>query len=117
MLGSMIEKIRKDKNIKKVELSKRTKINIGHITHIEKGERNPSQSALKDLCKALDIPYQQLAYTYDKKIDDDQLRLNMISTVPYNTVPLIRNIDDMVVCPTSIPNASLAFVPEYTCLL
>ena len=35
MLGNMISKIRKDKNITKVELSKRTKINIGHITHIE----------------------------------------------------------------------------------
>ena len=37
MLGSMISKIRKEKHITKVELAKRTKINIGHLTHIEKG--------------------------------------------------------------------------------
>lgn len=110
MLGNLLAYVRETKGLSKTALSESTGINVGHLTHIEKGERNPSQSALKDLCQALDIPYQQLAYTYDKKIDDDQLRLNMISTVPYNTVPLIRNIDDMVVCPTSIPNASLAFV-------
>ena len=39
MLGSMISKIRKDKNMTKVQLAKKTKINIGHLTHIEKGTR------------------------------------------------------------------------------
>ena len=65
MLGSIIAKIRKDKNITKVELAKRTKINIGHLTHIEKGERNPSHKALRNICKALNVPYQTLAYMYD----------------------------------------------------
>ena len=54
MLGSMISKIRKEQHMTKVELSKKTGINIGHITHIEKGERNPSHKALKNICKALD---------------------------------------------------------------
>ena len=39
MLGSMLSKIRKDKNMTKVELAKRTGLNIGHLTHIEKDER------------------------------------------------------------------------------
>ena len=55
MIGDMIAKIRKEKGITKTELARRTGINIGHLTHIEKGERNPSQNALKNICKALNI--------------------------------------------------------------
>ena len=46
MIGDMIAKIRKEKGITKTELAKRAGINIGHLTHIEKGERNPSQNTL-----------------------------------------------------------------------
>ena len=60
MIGDMIAKIRKEKHMTKTELARRTGINIGHLTHIEKGERNPSQNALKNICKALDTPYQPL---------------------------------------------------------
>ena len=59
MIGDMIAKVRKEKNMTKTELAKLTDINIGHLTHIEKGERNPSHKTLKSICKALDIPYQQ----------------------------------------------------------
>lgn len=74
MLGSMISKIRNDKKMTKVELAKKTKINIGHLTHIEKGERNPSHKALKIICKALSIPYQTMMYMYDKKITEEHKR-------------------------------------------
>ena len=65
MIGDMIAKARKEKRMTKTELARLTEINIGHLTHIEKGERNPSHKALKKICKALDVPYQQLMYTYD----------------------------------------------------
>ena len=71
MIGDMIAKVRKEKGITKTELARITGINIGHLTHIEKGERNPSHKALKNICKALDIPYQQLMYTYDKELNED----------------------------------------------
>ena len=60
MIGDMIAKARKEKNMSKTQLSKLTKIDIGHLTHIEKGERIPSHRALKSICKALDVPYQCL---------------------------------------------------------
>lgn len=47
MIGDMIAKVRKEKGMTKTELAKITGINIGHLTHIEKGERNPSHKALK----------------------------------------------------------------------
>ena len=58
MLGSLIAKIREDRNMSKTDLAKMTGINVGHLTHIEKGERNPSQKALKSICDALNVPYE-----------------------------------------------------------
>ena len=110
MLGSLIAYIREKKGLSKTVVADATGINVGHLTHIEKGERNPSQKALKDICKALDIPYQPLSYTYDKELTEDQVRFNLIEAVPYDTVPLISNVEDMIICPSSVPNASLAFV-------
>ena len=81
MIGDMIAKVRKEKGITKTELAKITGINIGHLTHIEKGERNPSHKALKNICKALDIPYQQLMYTYDKELNEDQENYNFIKHI------------------------------------
>lgn len=109
MLGSMISKIRKDKNITKVELAKRTKINIGHLTHIEKGERNPSHKALRNICNALEVPYQTLAYMYDKEISSDAKRYKLTNHISYNKVVAVDNIDNFIECPATIPNASIAF--------
>ena len=63
MIGDLLAKARKDKGITKTELAKVTDINIGHLTHIEKGERNPSHKALKTICNSLNIPYQPLMFT------------------------------------------------------
>ena len=86
MIGNMIQKIRKEKGITKTKLSSLTDINIGHLTHIEKGERNPSHKALKGLCEALDVPYQPLMYTYDKE-----------------------NLENFIECPAEFSNASFAY--------
>ncbi len=109
MLGNMISKIRKDKNITKVELAKKTKINIGHLTHIEKEERNPSHKALRNICKALKVPYQPLMYMYDKEIDEDGPRCKIFDHISYNTIPAVENINELIECPYDIPNASMAF--------
>lgn len=53
MIGKMIQRIRKEKGITKTKLSEMTDINIGHLTHIEKGERNPSHKALKVFVRLL----------------------------------------------------------------
>lgn len=110
MLGNLLLSIREKKGLTKTNIADATGINVGHLTHIEKGERNPSQKALKDICRALDIPYQPLSYTYDKALTEEQVRFNLVDSIPYNTVPLVSNIMDMVICPSSIPNASIAFV-------
>lgn len=113
MIGNMLSKIRKEKRITKTKLSELTDINIGHLTHIEKGERNPSHKALKSICNALNVPYQELLYTYDKELSDEQLEYGYINHIPYNKIPAITSIEAFVECPASFSNASFAYkIPD-----
>lgn len=108
MLGSMITKIRKDKHITKMELARRTGINIGHITHIEKGERTPSHKTLKLIASALDVPYQILSYLYDEENKEEYKRCNMISHLSYDYVLAVDDFSNFIKCPSSASNASIA---------
>lgn len=109
MIGNMISRIRKEKGITKTKLAQLTEINIGHLTHIEKGERNPSHKALKSICLALNVPYQHLLYTYDKILTEEQKEYNYIKNVSYNTIPAISKIEEYIDCPAEFSNASFAY--------
>lgn len=108
MIGDMIAKIRKEKGITKTELARLTDINIGHLTHIEKGERNPSHKALKNICSALDIPYQQLMCTYDKTVSEEQEKYGLVNYIPYNKVLAVDSINGLIDCPAEAPSSSIA---------
>lgn len=108
MIGDMIARIRKEKKMSKTELAKLTNINIGHLTHIEKGERNPSHKALRSICKALEIPYQPLMYTYDKFLSDDQEFYNAPNHIAYDKVLAIDSINSFMDCPADLSTAALS---------
>ena len=108
MIGDMIAKIRREKGMSKTELARLTDINIGHLTHIEKSERNPSHKALKNICKALDVPYQQLMYTYDKTINEEQETYDIIERISYNKILAVDSIGGFIDCPSSIPSSAVA---------
>lgn len=108
MIGDMIAKIRKEKGITKTELARRTGINIGHLTHIEKGERNPSQNALKNICKALDTPYQPLMYTYGKTLSEEQETYGFIDYIAYDKVIAVDSMASLIPCPSNVPSSAIA---------
>ena len=81
-----------------------TNINIGHLTHIEKGERNPSHKALKTLSIALDVPYQPLMYTYDKELTRWTERI--LCTKSYKIWPDSNSIGYRWICRLSKRNKS-----------
>ena len=113
MIGGMLAKARKAKGMTKTELARLTDINIGHLTHIEKGERNPSHKALKNICKALDIPYQQLMYTYDKTINEEQESYNVVKHISYDKILAVNSIDSFIDCPSDLPSAAIALkIPD-----
>lgn len=108
MIGNMISRVRNDRNIPKAELSRRTNINIGHLSHIEKEERNPSHRALRSICRALQIPYQPLMYTYDKVFTEEQKLNKMPEHISYDKVLAVNSLDSFIKCPAELPNACLA---------
>ncbi len=109
MLGNLIARIRTEKGILKTQLAKKTGINTGHLTHIEKGSRNPSHKSLKTIANSLGVPYQPLFSTYDKELNKNQLEYNYIHYISYNQVPAISKIDGYMPCPANFPNASFAY--------
>lgn len=113
MLGKLIAKIRKDKKISKSLLARESHMDTGHLSHIEKGDRNPSHKSLKKICDCLDIPYQPLMYTYDKELTQEQIDYNIINKICYDKIIAVNNIDSLISCPSDIKTASLAIrVPD-----
>ena len=108
MLGEMIAFIRKDKNLTKAGIARGTNINIGHLTHIEKGERNPSHKVLKTMCKTMGIPYRPLMYTYDKELTEEHLSYKVVSHTPYDKIPTFDALGSLIDCPPTYPGASIA---------
>lgn len=113
MIGELISRIREEKNITKSELARRTNINVGHIAHIENEERNPSHRALKSICRALEIPYQPLMYTYNKVLNEEQHLNKMSEHISYNKILAVSSVDSFMECPVDFPSACLALkVPD-----
>ena len=92
MIGDMLSKIREDKNVSKTTLAQATNINVGHLTHIEKGERNPSHKALKGLC--------------------DALGYNVTNHIKYDVIPMFDNLTGFAKCPKDCSNASICIKVE-----
>lgn len=112
MIGDMLSKIREDKNLSKTNIAKETNINVGHLTHIEKGERNPSHKALKALCDALNVPYQPIMYTYDKKLTQEQLDYEVVNHIKYDSVPMFDNLVGFANVPKEYSSASICLRVE-----
>lgn len=106
MIGSLLERIRLNKNISKTDLAQSAGINIGHLTHIEKEERNPSYKTLKLLCDGLDVPYWPLMHTYEKKLTDEQKDYDAVKCVKYDAIPVYNSLRGFTPCPSNIRNAT-----------
>ena len=108
MLGYLLSKIRTDRKMSKTRLSELTNINIGHLSHIEKGERVPSHKALREISKALDIPYKNLMHTYDHDLTDDQIKYDAANHVLYNKIPIFGSLLGFTKCDFDTSNADFA---------
>lgn len=113
MLGNMISKIRKDKNMTKTELAKLTNVDVSHLTHIEKGERIPSHKLLNSICTNLKVPSRSFFNAYDKSLTQEQLEYKYCEHLPYTRIPAISNFDTFIECPYEFSNAAFAFkIPD-----
>ena len=78
MIGDMIAKARKEKGMSKTELARLTDINIGHLTHIEKGER-----ITKDKKEPLNLPKSNVVKLY---LEDG----SVVTVRPSGTEPKVK---------------------------
>ena len=108
MLGHMLSYIRKAKKLTKAKIAEDSNINTGHLTHIEKGERNPSHKVLKSLCKTMNIPYSQLMYTYDKEFTEEHKNYELESRIGYDKILAVDILDGFIDCPTYASGANIA---------
>lgn len=108
MIGKMINQIRTSKNISLTTLGKLTGIDTGHLSHIEKGERTPSHKALKLICKALEVPYQQLMYSYDKTLNSNQMKYGIVNHISCNKVLAVDKISGFIETPSEFPSSAIA---------
>ena len=69
MLGKIILEQRKLLNIKSKHLAETVGIDPGFLTHIEKGDRNPSKSVLAKICKELHLSYEFMLKLLGWKIE------------------------------------------------
>lgn len=108
MLGELIAKIRKDKKVSKAMLARKSNIDTGYLSHLEKGDRNPSHKSLRKICDCLEVPYQPLMNTYDKELTKEQLNYNVLDKICYDKIIAVNNIDTLISCPADMKTASLA---------
>ncbi|WP_295718436.1 helix-turn-helix transcriptional regulator [Mucilaginibacter sp.] len=59
-LGERITAIRKEKDVKQVELSSRLNIEKANLSRIEAGNTNPTILMLRKICKHLEIDWDDL---------------------------------------------------------
>ncbi len=108
MLNRLLTKIRKDNHRSKLSIANDCNLDPGYISHVENGERVPSHSALKKICKSLDVPYQQLMYTYDKPLLSNHIESDFINLVPYHSIVAVNSLDDLIKCSAEYGSASFA---------
>lgn len=108
MIGEILARIRKQKNILSADVCKKTKIDMGHFSHIETEKRNPSLKAFKSICSAIDTPFMPLMNIFDYNLTEEQRSYDVINHIDYNKIPAFDSISSYIECPGNIPNASLA---------
>ena len=63
---------------------------------------------MKNICQALNIPYQQLMFTYDKCVNEEQESYNLVKHISYNKLIAVDSIGGFVDCPPDVPSSAIA---------
>lgn len=108
MIGEILAKIRREKNILSASVCKKTGIDMGHLSHIETEKRNPSLKAFKGICSAIDTPFYPLMNLFDHNLTEEQKKYKAITHLEYNKVPAFDSITSYITCPGNLQNASMA---------
>ena len=106
MLGKIILEQRKLLNIKSKHLAETVGIDPGFLTHIEKGDRNPSKSVLAKICKELHLSYEFMLSLSENSLKEESVAYNASIHTPAKKV-LYAETFSLLDCPVTEENVSL----------
>ena len=98
MIGKVIRQERLNRKISSTDFAKAVDINVGFLTHIEKGERNPSRTVLAKICKELDLSYDFMLSLLQNSLSDTSSIYDVTKYTPTNKVLYAENIS-LMECP------------------
>lgn len=106
MVGKIIRQERMKQKIKSKDLAKAAGIDTGHLSHIEKGIRNPSKTILAKICNELNLSYQFMLNVAQNSVEDESASYDVTTYVPYDKVLYTENFK-LIDCPRDVHNVSL----------
>lgn len=98
MIGKVIRQERLNRKISSTDLAKAVNINVGFLTHIEKGERNPSRTVLSKICKELDLSYDFMLSLLQNSLSDENIEYDVTQYTPTSKVLYAESIS-LIECP------------------
>ncbi len=98
MIGKVIRQERLNRKMSSTDLAKAVDINVGFLTHIEKGERNPSRTVLAKICRELDLSYDFMLSLLQNSLSDENAEYDVTQYTPTSKVLYAENIS-LIECP------------------
>jgi len=89
-IGKAIKLCRTQKNMRQVELAKLAGISVSYISLLEQGKRDPNISTVKDIAKALNIPFSILIFLAAEKDDIEGINPELAEKLSYTALKLIQ---------------------------
>lgn len=98
MIGKVIREERLKRKITSKAFAETIGIDNGFLTHIEKGERNPSRNVLNKICKELNLSFDFMLSLLQNSLSDTSADYDVTNYTPTNKVLYAENIS-LIECP------------------
>lgn len=98
MIGKVIREERIKRKITSKAFADTIGIDNGFLTHIEKGERNPSRIVLNKICKELGLSYDFMLSLLQNSLLENQAEYDVTKYTPTSKVLYAENIS-LIDCP------------------
>ena len=93
-LGKAIRLCRIQKNMRQIELAKRSNISVSYLSMLEQGKRDPSFSTVESIATALKIPISVLTFLAADPGELDGISPELAEKISYTALRLIGASSD-----------------------
>jgi len=90
-IGKIISETRKKKGLKQIELAKLCNMSQSYLSNIEKGNKDPHLSTLRNISSALDVPLPVLLFLSITDEDVPLEKKEVLEFISANFSPILEN--------------------------